>query len=84
MRIVKAVCDRCGSAVLEGLAVVQITAGDLRARHPEPLDFCPGCAERFGEWLRSGKQAEEPDQASAGGARPAAPVRLPTKALAPA
>jgi hypothetical protein len=48
MRIVKAVCDRCGAAILERGTVVGVTAGELRNRYSDPLDLCPDCGERFG------------------------------------
>ncbi len=57
MRQVTRHCDRCGQNILEGGAVVDVQAGGMVHQHPEPLDLCKECSERFSDWLRSGHQA---------------------------
>jgi hypothetical protein len=55
-RRVSRFCDRCSQNILEGGAVLDVRAGDLRQRHPELIDLCPTCGDRFDEFLRSGHQ----------------------------
>jgi len=80
VRFVKAVCDRCGAEIPERGTVVGVTAGELRNRYPDPLDFCPDCGERFGDWMRSGRP-HQANHAASGGARAAAPVGLHAEAF---
>jgi hypothetical protein len=49
-------CNRCGAAILENRAILEIKAGALGARHDEPIDLCGTCQERFEDWLRGGRQ----------------------------
>lgn len=56
MRTTTIFCDRCGESILENGSIVQAKAGVVLTRHPEALDLCLGCCERFGDWLRSGKE----------------------------
>jgi len=52
----KVFCDRCGDIILENGSVVGAKAGEAVGRHPEPIDLCRGCLERFGDWLAGGRQ----------------------------
>jgi hypothetical protein len=37
--------------------VLELKAGDLATRHDEPwLDLCASCTDRFGDWLKSGRE----------------------------
>jgi hypothetical protein len=47
-------CDRCGQNIREGGSIVDVQAGGMVRQHPEPLDLCKECSERFTDWLRSG------------------------------
>ena len=66
MRQVTRFCNRCGQAVIEGGSVLEVQAGDLRQRHPGPIDLCGARGDRFDEFLRSGHQAnhDEPSEAT--------------------
>ena len=59
MREVIKHCDRCGQNILEGGSIVDVQAGGMVRQHPEPLDLCKECSERFTDWLRSGHQANQ-------------------------
>ncbi len=50
-------CDRCGDPILEQGSVIGAKGGEVVRRCPEPIDLCIGCLERFGDWLKGGKQA---------------------------
>jgi hypothetical protein len=52
-------CDRCGSPIIEGASVVEVTAGELRNRHLSPWDLCPSCADLLDSWLKSGYHANQ-------------------------
>ena len=48
---------RCGSTITGGNSILELKAGDLAKRHEEPwIDLCASCADRFDDWLRSGRQ----------------------------
>jgi hypothetical protein len=53
MRTVSVICNRFKSSILDGVSVLEVTAGGLRDRHPELLDLCRECSERFREWVLS-------------------------------
>ncbi len=52
------ICNRCGSPVLENRSILEIKAGELAKRcDGEPwIDLCGSCADRFEDFLRSGKE----------------------------
>jgi hypothetical protein len=64
MRTVTYHCSRCGATVSSGLSILKVEAGDLVNELTEPyidasgpfLNLCPGCKDRFKDWLRSGRQ----------------------------
>ena len=56
--------DVAGMFELAGSSTVKLAAGMIR-QHPEPLDLCKECSERFSDWLRGGRQA---NHGGAGGA----------------
>lgn len=55
-------CDRCGSAILEGRAALEVLSGPLRSRH-EYVDLCKSCQVLFENWLGEFSQ-EDPIEAS--------------------
>ena len=57
MRETKVICDRCGDVVLERLSTLKATAGELAKLHDEAIDLCSVCADRFADFLKSGKAA---------------------------
>lgn len=57
MKETRRFCDRCGCVILDGGVIIVVQAGGMVRQHPEPLDLCKECSERFSEWLRSGHQA---------------------------
>jgi len=52
-------------------AIVDVQAGGMVRQHPEPLDLCEECSERFTDWLKSGRHA---NQGGPGGALAATAV----------
>jgi hypothetical protein len=84
MRTVTYHCSRCGSTVSSDLSILKIECGSLVNDLVEPyidlsgpyVDFCPGCASLFRDWLRSGRQ----NVSDGVGAVPAAGMVLQTKA----
>jgi hypothetical protein len=68
----KVFCDRCGDVILEQGSVMGAKAGEVVQRYPEPLDLCLGCLERFGDWLKGGRQTVQAGPASD-------PMKLQTK-----
>jgi hypothetical protein len=55
MKMTTTHCDRCGSNIIERGWTLEVKAGSIRTRFPEPLDLCSDCGSLFGDWLRSGK-----------------------------
>jgi hypothetical protein len=49
-------CDRCGGIAIDQGSVLEVTAGSLRHRFPQPLDLCSDCGGLFAEFIRSGHQ----------------------------
>jgi len=45
---------------------VDVQAVGMVRQHPEPLDLCKECSERFTDWLRPGLQATHAPAALAG------------------
>ena len=62
MRTTTIHCNRCGSTILGGHSVLNITAGELASRHSDPIDLCGGCCERFVGGL-AGPRDCSPDRA---------------------
>ncbi len=44
-------------AILEAGSTIDVQAGGMVRQHPEPLDLCKECSDRFSDWLRSAHQA---------------------------
>jgi hypothetical protein len=57
MRVSTRHCDRCPQIILEGGLGLEVKYGVLPG-FPGDLDLCPSCLERFGDFLRSGRQAD--------------------------
>jgi DNA-directed RNA polymerase subunit RPC12/RpoP len=55
MKTVTYICNRCGNAIKEGRATIDVKTGPLARRLDETVDLCPDCAERFDDFLRSGR-----------------------------
>jgi hypothetical protein len=55
-RITTIHCSRCSCTILGGHSILEVKAGDLANRVDEPyFDLCASCADRFLDWLRSGR-----------------------------
>jgi hypothetical protein len=61
MRHVRAVCDRCSSPIVERGSILELTAGSLRGRLPEPLELCHSCADLLVDFIASGRQTNQDD-----------------------
>jgi hypothetical protein len=59
MKNISTTCDKCGDVIPKDASVVKVEAGPLRLKRDQPIDLCPGCSDRFDEWLRSRHQADQ-------------------------